>query len=114
MQGNKEQLEEVWEESDGLDRDDFDPKTFFHLHGKLRSNTVLSHYDAVVVFARRSDLDCELYFCIVLSYYKELHYKKGALCPHVLSFDHVFNSPMNSVHWSLVKLFYHKVGSVLH
>ena len=31
-QGSKDQLEEVWEEEDGLDRDDFDPKTFFHLH----------------------------------------------------------------------------------
>ncbi|ELT97554.1 hypothetical protein CAPTEDRAFT_183512 [Capitella teleta] len=30
--GNMEQLEEVWEETDNLDRDDFNPKTFFHLH----------------------------------------------------------------------------------
>ena len=33
-QGSKAQLEKVWEETDGLDPDDFDPKTFFKLHGK--------------------------------------------------------------------------------
>ena len=33
-QGAKAQLEEVWEEDDGLDKADFDPKTFFKLHGK--------------------------------------------------------------------------------
>lgn len=30
--GNEAQLQEVWEESDGLNKDDFDPRTFFHLH----------------------------------------------------------------------------------
>ncbi|XP_062402896.1 nucleobindin-2b [Sardina pilchardus] len=30
--GSKDQLKEVWEESDGLDPEDFDPKTFFSLH----------------------------------------------------------------------------------
>uniref|UniRef100_A0A2K6GA17 NUCB1-like N-terminal domain-containing protein n=1 Tax=Propithecus coquereli TaxID=379532 RepID=A0A2K6GA17_PROCO len=30
--GSKDQLKEVWEETDGLDPDDFDPKTFFKLH----------------------------------------------------------------------------------
>jgi len=30
--GSKDQLEEVWEEADGLDKEDFDPKTFFNLH----------------------------------------------------------------------------------
>ncbi|EDO43098.1 predicted protein [Nematostella vectensis] len=30
--GSKAQLEQVWEESDGLDAKDFDPKTFFKLH----------------------------------------------------------------------------------
>lgn len=30
--GNEEQLKEVWEESDGLSKKDFEPKTFFHLH----------------------------------------------------------------------------------
>ena len=33
LQGGKQQLEEVWEENDGMDKDDFDPKTFFHMHG---------------------------------------------------------------------------------
>ena len=31
---SEEQLEDVWEKEDGLNRDDFDPKTFFHLHDK--------------------------------------------------------------------------------
>uniref|UniRef100_A0A8C0GGU8 Nucleobindin 2 n=1 Tax=Chelonoidis abingdonii TaxID=106734 RepID=A0A8C0GGU8_CHEAB len=30
--GSKDQLKEVWEESDGLDPNDFNPKTFFKLH----------------------------------------------------------------------------------
>ncbi|KAK2157343.1 hypothetical protein LSH36_193g08033 [Paralvinella palmiformis] len=29
---SKDQLEEVWEESDGMEKDDFDPRTFFVLH----------------------------------------------------------------------------------
>lgn len=33
MQGSQNQLKEVWEEADGLDPEDFDPKTFFNLHG---------------------------------------------------------------------------------
>ena len=34
-QGSQDQLKEVWQEADGLDPDDFDPKTFFKLHGKV-------------------------------------------------------------------------------
>ncbi len=34
LQGSRDQLQEVWEESDGLRKDDFDPRTFFMLHGK--------------------------------------------------------------------------------
>ncbi|XP_062328148.1 nucleobindin-2a [Osmerus eperlanus] len=30
--GSENQLKEVWEEGDGLDPEDFDPKTFFNLH----------------------------------------------------------------------------------
>lgn len=30
--GAEEQLKEVWEESDGLNKKDFDPRTFFYLH----------------------------------------------------------------------------------
>uniref|UniRef100_A0A8D1ZDI2 Nucleobindin 2 n=1 Tax=Sus scrofa TaxID=9823 RepID=A0A8D1ZDI2_PIG len=33
--GSKDQLKEVWEETDGLDPNDFDPKTFFKLHDRL-------------------------------------------------------------------------------
>lgn len=33
-QGSQNQLKEVWEEADGLDPEDFDPKTFFKLHGR--------------------------------------------------------------------------------
>ncbi|CAF90312.1 unnamed protein product, partial [Tetraodon nigroviridis] len=33
--GSEDQLKEVWEETDGLDPDDFDPKTFFKLHGNV-------------------------------------------------------------------------------
>lgn len=31
---SEQQLEDVWEKEDGMDRDKFDPKTFFHLHDK--------------------------------------------------------------------------------
>ena len=34
VQGSKAQLEQVWEETDGLDANDFEPRTFFKLHGK--------------------------------------------------------------------------------
>ncbi|XP_061750488.1 nucleobindin-2-like [Nerophis ophidion] len=30
--GSEDQLKEVWQEADGLDPDDFDPKTFFKIH----------------------------------------------------------------------------------
>ncbi|GMT07191.1 hypothetical protein PENTCL1PPCAC_29365, partial [Pristionchus entomophagus] len=30
--GSRDQLEEVWEESDQMDKDSFDPRTFFNLH----------------------------------------------------------------------------------
>lgn len=32
--GSKDQLEEVWEEQDHLEGNEFDPETFFRLHGK--------------------------------------------------------------------------------
>ena len=34
LQGSRPQLEEVWEEEDGLDKDQFNPRTFFKIHGK--------------------------------------------------------------------------------
>ena len=33
-QGSVAQLREVWEETDGLDPQEFNPKTFFKLHGE--------------------------------------------------------------------------------
>lgn len=33
--GNKAQLEEVWEQQDHLDKGEFNPKTFFMLHGRF-------------------------------------------------------------------------------
>lgn len=39
LQGSQNQLKEVWEEADGLDPEDFDPKTFFKLHGSLQPST---------------------------------------------------------------------------
>lgn len=41
FQGSQNQLKEVWEEADGLDPEDFDPKTFFNLHGKTFTNLCL-------------------------------------------------------------------------
>lgn len=34
FQGSVAQLREVWEETDGLDPQEFNPKTFFKLHGQ--------------------------------------------------------------------------------
>ena len=34
--GSKEQLEQVWEEDDGMAKEEFNSKTFFHMHGKPR------------------------------------------------------------------------------
>lgn len=34
LQGSQDQLKEVWKETDGLDPEDFDPRTFFKLHGR--------------------------------------------------------------------------------
>lgn len=34
LQGSVAQLQEVWEETDGLDPKEFNPKTFFKLHGE--------------------------------------------------------------------------------
>ena len=33
FQGSKDQLEGVWEDTDKMDPEDFDPKTFFKMHG---------------------------------------------------------------------------------
>ena len=31
---SEDQLEEVWEEQDHMDKDSFDPETFFRMHGE--------------------------------------------------------------------------------
>lgn len=31
--GSREQMEEVWEKEDGLEKDQFEPRTFFRIHG---------------------------------------------------------------------------------
>lgn len=36
-QGSEDQLKQVWEETDGLDPDDFNSKTFFKLHGEFKA-----------------------------------------------------------------------------
>lgn len=41
-QGSVDQLREVWEETDGLDPQEFNPKTFFKLHGGWQQ-LALSH-----------------------------------------------------------------------
>lgn len=33
--GSKDQLQEVWKEQDHMDVENFDPRTFFLLHGKI-------------------------------------------------------------------------------
>ncbi|CAL4121295.1 unnamed protein product, partial [Meganyctiphanes norvegica] len=38
--GSKQQYEEVWEEQDHMKSEDFDPKTFFKLHGKTKNRFV--------------------------------------------------------------------------
>lgn len=47
LQGSQNQLKEVWEEADGLDPEDFDPKTFFNLHGKTFTNRQPSSYSVL-------------------------------------------------------------------
>ena len=32
---SKQQFKEVWEEEDGMKGENFDPKTFFNMHGEL-------------------------------------------------------------------------------
>merc|ERR1711942_619647 len=49
--GSKDQLEEVWEETDHLDKDDFDPKTFFNLHD-TNSDGYLDELEVEALFER--------------------------------------------------------------
>ena len=59
--GSKDQLEEVWEETDHLDKDDFDPKTFFKMHD-TNSDGYLGECDGgvrstVVFLGKKSFID---------------------------------------------------------
>jgi len=52
--GSKDQLEEVWEEADGLSKDDFDPKTFFMLHD-TNSDGIWDETEVEALFQRELD-----------------------------------------------------------
>jgi len=52
--GSKDQLEEVWEESDGLNKDDFDPRTFFFLHD-TNSDGYLDEEEVEALFQKELD-----------------------------------------------------------
>lgn len=43
VQGSVAQLREVWEETDGLDPQEFNTKTFFKLHGQIRPPRLVPH-----------------------------------------------------------------------
>ncbi|EDL17112.1 nucleobindin-2 isoform X1 [Mus musculus] len=49
--GSKDQLKEVWEETDGLDPNDFDPKTFFKLHD-VNNDGFLDEQELEALFTR--------------------------------------------------------------
>lgn len=49
--GSKDQLEEVWEETDHMDKDDFNPKTFFNLHDS-NSDGYLDELEVEALFER--------------------------------------------------------------
>lgn len=40
-------MKEVWEEADGLDPSDFNPKTFFNLHGEISELLCSEHLDYI-------------------------------------------------------------------
>ncbi|XP_030053770.1 nucleobindin-1 isoform X2 [Microcaecilia unicolor] len=49
--GSRDQLKEVWEETDGLDPSDFNPKTFFKLHD-TNSDGVLDEQELEALFTK--------------------------------------------------------------
>ena len=54
LQGNKAQLEEVWEKDDKMDASDFDPRTLFFMHGNC----------CVVVIPRIRVILCVVLCCL--------------------------------------------------
>lgn len=52
--GSKQQLEEVWEEQDHMQPEDFDPKTFFHLHD-LDGNGYWDQTEVKALFKKELD-----------------------------------------------------------
>jgi hypothetical protein len=53
--GSKAQFEEVWEEEDGLERDDFEPRTFFQLHD-TSDDGYLDSYELEALFIHEVDI----------------------------------------------------------
>lgn len=54
IQGSVDQLREVWEETDGLDPQEFNPKTFFKLHGE----SFCLQLDHKQTFYMQNELNC--------------------------------------------------------
>ena len=52
--GSKPQLEEVWEEQGHMNSEDFDPKTFFHLHD-LDGNGYWDENEVKALFQKQLD-----------------------------------------------------------
>ncbi|XP_023162094.1 nucleobindin-2 [Drosophila hydei] len=52
--GNKAQLEEVWEKQDHMDKDDFNPKTFFSIHD-IDSNGFWDEAEVKALFVKELD-----------------------------------------------------------
>ena len=57
--GSKDQLEEVWEEQDHLDGEQFNPKTFFQLHGEC-NHIRLTFISKLLILIRC----CCIYVCV--------------------------------------------------
>jgi len=52
--GSKDQLEQVWEEQDHMSPENFNPKTFFHLHD-LDGNGVWDQVEVKALFKKELD-----------------------------------------------------------
>ena len=54
---SKKQLEDVWEKQDGLKDEDFNPKTFFYLHGEYDCFSLWSLPYTIVVLSADKNSD---------------------------------------------------------